>query len=104
MLKAIGLLRGALEGVSFETFERDEVLQAATIRFLEVIGESARHLPEEVTTCMPHVPWADIIGMRNLLIHGYFEVDLAIVWKTATQAAPALEPDVKSALLSLGAE
>ena len=52
---------------------------AAVIRNLEIIGESVRHLVEQRETLPPRIPWADIAGMRNVLIHAYFGVDLNII-------------------------
>jgi uncharacterized protein with HEPN domain len=64
--------------------ESDQMLQFALIRALEVIGEAADKLSVSIQTSYPSVPWGEIIGMRHRLIHGYFDVDLDIVWNVAT--------------------
>ena len=57
------------------TFEHDEVLQTWFLRHLRILGEAARSLPENVRALAPQIPWTKIIGMRNILVHGYFEID-----------------------------
>jgi len=60
-------------------FERDELLQVWSLRHLQIIGEAARALPEDVRALAPEIPWSEIIGMRNILVHGYFDIDTDIV-------------------------
>ena len=79
-------------------FERDELLQVWFVHHLQIIGEATRALPEEVRTRAPEVPWSKIIGMRNVLVHGYFEVDTDIVWNAATRDVPALKPAIQRLL------
>jgi uncharacterized protein with HEPN domain len=67
-----------------EAFLASELHQSAVIRCLEVIGEAARKVSAATHTTLPDVPWADIIGMRNRLIHGYDTIDPDNVWRTVT--------------------
>jgi uncharacterized protein with HEPN domain len=60
------------------------------VQLIEIIGEASNGISIETKESMPHVPWSDIIGMRNRLIHGYFDIDLLIVWKTAMEEVPEL--------------
>jgi len=62
------------------------------VRNLEVIGEAARHVPEEVRARFPELPWSDMADTRNVLMHEYFGVDLTILWKTASVDLPAILP------------
>jgi uncharacterized protein with HEPN domain len=78
-------------------FEHDELRQTWFLRHLQIIGEAARALPADVRIRAPEVPWSKIIGMRNVLVHGYFDVDTDIVWEAVTSDIPV----VKSAILSL---
>lgn len=78
------------EGVPWEEFETNEILQDAVLRKLGIIGEAARRVSEETRKAHPEIPWADIIGMRNRLIHDYTRVDLRRVWDTVTDDIPAL--------------
>jgi uncharacterized protein with HEPN domain len=68
---------------------------------LQIIGEAARALPEEVRAMAPDIEWAKIIGMRNVLVHGYFDIDLDIVWNAAERDVPALKPLVERLLKRL---
>lgn len=85
-----------------QTFERDELLQTWFLRHLQIIGEATRALPEDVRALAPEIPWPKIIGMRNILVHGYFEIDTEIVWEAATRDVPALKPAVERLLRDLG--
>ena len=79
-------------------FERDELLQVWFLRHLQIIGEAARALPEDVRGLAPEIPWSEIIGMRNILVHGYFDIDTDIVWDAATRGVPAIKPAVERLL------
>ena len=72
-------------------FMEDTMIQDSVIRNLEIIGEAARNLPTDLRKSSPKVPWRSITGMRNVLIHEYFGVDLDIVWKVVTQRLPILK-------------
>ncbi len=82
-------------------FDEDELLQTWFLRHLQIIGEAARALPEEVRVLAPSLPWSKIIGMRNVLVHGYFDIDTDIVWDAATRDVPALKPGVQHLLQNL---
>lgn len=85
-------------------FERDELLQTWFLRHLQIIGEAARAIPEDVRALSPEVPWQQIGGMRNVLVHGYFEVDTDLVWDTAMRDLPALKPSMERLLAALADE
>ncbi len=82
-------------------FEHDELLQVWFVRHLQIIGEAARALPEEVRAMAPAVEWPKIIGMRNVLVHGYFEIDQDIVWEAVNRDVPALKASIEELLCSL---
>lgn len=84
-----------------KAFERDELLQAWFVRNLQIIGEAARATPEEIRTLAPEIPWHQIAGMRNVLVHGYFEIDTDLVWDAATRDVPALKSAVEQLLRTL---
>jgi uncharacterized protein with HEPN domain len=76
--------------LTLDAFCSDQIVIDAVIRNLEVIGEAARHIPIDVEVLHPEIPWAAMRGMRNVLVHDYFDVDLSIIWKTAREDIPGL--------------
>jgi uncharacterized protein with HEPN domain len=69
---------------------QDRQLTLALLKCVEMIGEAAAHVTDELRSRYPDVPWKDIVGMRNRLIHNYFEVDLSLLWTTVTDDLPEL--------------
>jgi len=86
---------------SKEEFERNELVQGWFVRHLQIIGEAARAVPQEVRELAPDVEWTKIVGMRNVLVHGYFDVDVDIVWEAASRDAIALKPNIEALLAQL---
>ena len=80
ILGAIERILEYVRGMDYKTFTGDLKTQDAVIRNLEIIGEAARHLPGEMTEKAPTIEWVKITGLRNILTHEYFGVNLAIVW------------------------
>lgn len=78
-------------GMNFEAFARDDKTSFAVIRALEIVGEAAKKIPKSVRSRYPVVPWQDMAGMRDKLIHDYFGVDLRVVWKTLQIELPPLK-------------
>ena len=76
--------------LTFTQFEQSHLHQNAIHKAIEIIGEAAACISEETRQAHPEIPWPEIIGMRNRLVHAYFEVDLKSVWKTAQQDIPRL--------------
>ena len=70
---------------SLDAFAEDEMRVMATIRALEVIGEAVKHIPHSLRRRYPEIPWQEIAGMRDILIHGYYDVSVEIVWKTVQE-------------------
>lgn len=68
--------------------DADEVLQAAIVRWTEIIGEAANHVGDELRNRHPEVPWRQITGMRNRIVHSYWEVDTDILWNVANVEIP----------------
>jgi uncharacterized protein with HEPN domain len=89
MLQAIANIERYL-GRGRQAFENDELLQVWMLRQLQVLGEAARVLPPEVRDLAPAIPRPKIAGMRNILVHGYFDIDTEIVWEAADRDIPAL--------------
>lgn len=91
-------LKGTLREVSKDRFLEDRLRQDGVVRQLEIIGEASRQLSDELRRRHPEVPWRQIIGMRNRIIHEYFSVDLEIVWEVVTQDLPVLKDQVQGIL------
>ncbi|MBS3802789.1 MAG: DUF86 domain-containing protein [Candidatus Thermoplasmatota archaeon] len=83
-----------------EEFKQERKLHLSVVHLLEIIGEAGNQISEEVKEQYVDIPWKRIIGMRNRLIHGYFDIDLAIVWKTATEDIPPLIEEIKNMISS----
>jgi|CZCB01.1.fsa_nt_gi uncharacterized protein with HEPN domain len=92
------------EKLSYEEFTKNSLVIDAVIRNLEVIGEATRNVPEEITQHYPDVPWKSMIGLRNILIHEYFGVDLEIVWEIIKYDLPNTKPLVSHVLEKLKEE
>ena len=78
--------------MKYEDFVRDDKTVFAVVRALEIIGEAVKKLPPAVKDRYPTIPWKDIAGMRDKLTHEYFGVNLKVIWDTAKQDIPPLQP------------
>ena len=96
ILEAIEKIKRYTEGMDFDDFVEDEKTVDAVIRNLEIIGEAVKNLPEEFKAMYPDLPWREIAGMRDRLIHAYFGVDLSIVWYTIKNDLDEIEFRLKS--------
>ena len=80
------------QGMDFDAFAGDRKTVNAVVRSLEVMGEAAKRIPEEVREKYPQIPWKRMTGMRDKLIHEYSGVDLEIVWGVVKEELPPLKP------------
>ncbi|MCX6668967.1 MAG: DUF86 domain-containing protein [Methanothrix sp.] len=87
-----------VEEMDFGEFQEDEKTRYSLICALEIVGEAAKKVPTAVRQRNPQVPWKDMAGMRDRLIHGYFGVDNEIVWKTAKEFAPQIRSEIETIL------
>ncbi len=95
ILESIEYIQRFLDGVSEEEFYKNVEKQDAVLRRLEIIGEGVKHLPEEIRKKHPDVPWRQIAGMRDIIIHEYFGVTLEMIWVVATEDIVDLKENVK---------
>jgi uncharacterized protein with HEPN domain len=84
-------------GMTFEAFVADEKTVYATVRALEIMGEAAKRVPAEIRARYPAIPWRNMAGIRDVVIHEYDRVDREIVWKTVHSDLPEVEPEVRRA-------
>ena len=89
-----------LHGRERAQLEDDRMLVFALVRAVEIVGEAASKVSAEGRAELPQIPWNGMVGMRNRLVHAYFDVDLDILWNTATQALPELRGHLARALSS----
>ena len=95
IIEAIERIRDYTVGLSLETFVNDRKTVDAVNRNLAIIGEAANRIPEEIKNNYPDIEWYNIIGLRNILIHDYFRVDLEIIWDIVENKLSLLEKQVK---------
>lgn len=95
ILEAIRKIERYTAGLSLESFAAEEMVVDAVVRNLEIIGEAAKGIPPALTKQHPEAEWKKIIGLRDILIHAYFGVDLDIVWDIVVHKLPSLKETVQ---------
>jgi uncharacterized protein with HEPN domain len=91
-----------LSEVDYDQFEVDFKINFAVVRALEIIGEATKNLPLSLRDQYPQIPWREMAGMRDKIIHGYRNVNLEIVWDTVKGRIPAVKPMVQQILEDYG--
>lgn len=104
MLDAVERIEAFVADTSFESFLDDELRHNATVRQFEVLGEAAGRVSPETCEICSEIDWSAVTGMRHRLIHGYLEVDLEVVWITATEDLPDLRTQIERCIRSLEAD
>ena len=85
-----------ISGMDYEAFSKDDKTIYAVIRAVEIIGEVAANIPEKVRSEYPDIPWREVKGMRNKLVHNYFGINVEVVWQTIHEDLPVLIEALKS--------
>jgi uncharacterized protein with HEPN domain len=78
------------DGVTKEAFCADRLVGFAVVRAVQLVGQAARNVSQESRVARPDIPWREVIGMRNVVVHDYADVDLDLVWKTVREDLPGL--------------
>jgi len=100
ILECIELIESYIKQQTFKSFKNSIQLQDSLIRRLEIIGEAIKNLPEDFKKQFPEVSWKNIAGMRDILIHEYFGVDLDLTWRVLTTEIPKLKQQIQLILKS----
>ncbi|MEM6836684.1 MAG: DUF86 domain-containing protein [Cyanobacteria bacterium P01_C01_bin.120] len=95
MRDAVQEIRVFITGQNREDLKNNRQLLLAVVKEIEIIGEAASRLSQTCRDCAPALPWKDIIGMRNRLVHDYFEIDVNIVWAVVSNDLPQLLPEIE---------
>jgi uncharacterized protein with HEPN domain len=102
ILDAINKVEKFIEGMTFEQFANDDKTVFAVIRALEIIGEATKNIERQVRESYPQIPWREMAGIRDKLIHDYIGVNINVVWKAAIEDLPKLKPKIQHILTTIG--
>ena len=101
MLEALQQIEHYVQGLDFTQFSQNRLVIDGVIRNLEILGEAANNIPDEMKNGVKDIPWSNMIDLRNVLIHEYFGVDLSIVWEVITKDLPPTKVNVEALLQRL---
>ena len=102
ILECIERIEKYVSGLSYDDFIKDDKTKDAVVRNLEIIGEAANRIPMDIRERYKDIPWAQIVGLRHRLIHGYFVIDYDIVWNIISKEIPDLKIKIKEIFKDLG--
>jgi uncharacterized protein with HEPN domain len=102
IMDAISRIGEYLQGINEEEFVRNYLVQDGVIRQLEIIGEATKQISQGTREKHSNIPWKDMAGMRDKLIHDYFGVDVEQVWLTASNDIPTLKIEIEEVVNNLG--
>jgi uncharacterized protein with HEPN domain len=83
-------------GIEYQSFISDKARHYAVLRCIEIIGEAAKHINEEIRSASPMIPWKEMAGMRDKVIHFYMGVDFDVVWQVVTVRYPPLRQEIEA--------
>lgn len=91
ILEAITEIEGFTNGISVEQFAQNREKLLATVKLLEIVGEATKKIPDVLRSRYPQIPWRSVAGMRDVLVHEYWQVDVDVVWETVQESLPLLK-------------
>ena len=95
MLENIALAQEMIRGMDYSSFVNDRRTNYAVIRCIEIIGEAAKRVPDELRRKYAAIPWKEMAGMRDMVVHFYMGIDYEIVWRVVTERFPHLKPSLE---------
>lgn len=98
---SLGEIKNYTMGVSYEEFKSNSMMQYAAVKQLEIIGEAVNHLSKEFKDIHKNIQWHEITGLRNMLIHEYFGIDVKIVWDIIKKDVPDLHIKIKEIIQNI---
>ncbi|HOE92425.1 MAG TPA: DUF86 domain-containing protein [Methanofastidiosum sp.] len=102
MLENIEKANYFIENLTYEDFKADERTNFAVIRCLEIVGEASKSIPKEIKSKYNDIPWKDIAGLRDKIVHGYSEINLFRVWLVVKEDFPILKEEIENIMKDLG--
>lgn len=94
ILEAIEKIERFVNSLKFDDFVKNDLIQSGVMRELGIIGEASKKLSAEYKTSHGNIPWKEIIGMRDKLVHDYFEIDVEALWQTIKEDLPVLRKEI----------
>jgi uncharacterized protein with HEPN domain len=104
ILAAADAVQGFVKGMEFDAFVQDDRTSSAVVRKFEIIGEASKNVPNAVKERHPEIPWKEMAGMRDRLIHSYFGVKYDLVWETIKVVIPKIRPMIAEVQVELEKE
>lgn len=101
ILDSANAIEEFIKGNTFEDFIKERKTSYAIIRAIEIIGEATKNIPKSFRNKYPDVPWDEMAGMRDKLIHHYFGVDMEVLWLTATENVPRLKVLISKVIMDM---
>ncbi len=98
IIESINKIIEFVESMTFEEFQEDDKTSSAVIRKFEILGEATKNITDDTRTKYPKIPWKEMAGMRDRLIHSYFGIDYKLVWTTIKNSIPNLKTMIEEIL------
>ncbi len=98
IIEAMKKIEEFVEGLTFEEFQKDDKTSSAVIRKFEILGEATKNISDDVRKKFSEIPWKEMAGMRDKLIHSYFGIDYKLVWSTIKNSIPKVKTVLKKIL------